>query len=160
MGKHIGQVVGARLGRTILELGGNNALIISDKADLTGALAAAFFGAVGRAGQRCTSTRRLIIHEGIYDLFLRKLIANYEKVKIGDPLDPNTLMGPLIDEEAVSDYENTLVDVGRQCGTVLYGGKVLDPPPFGGLSFCRPLSKFAMTPRLCKMKPLLQSFTL
>ncbi|MGB9407241.1 MAG: aldehyde dehydrogenase family protein, partial [Terracidiphilus sp.] len=98
MGKRIAQVVGARLGRTILELGGNNALIISDKADLTGALASSFFGAVGTAGQRCTSTRRLIIHEGIYNTFVHKLIGNYEKVRIGDPLDPKTLMGPLIDE--------------------------------------------------------------
>ena len=138
MGKRIGQVVGARLGRTILELGGNNALIISDKADLTGALASAFFGAVGTAGQRCTSTRRLIIHESVYDSFVHKMIANYEKVKIGDPLDPKTLMGPLIDEEAVSDYQNALVAVRQQGGTVLYGGKALDPPPFGRRTFVLP----------------------
>src|SRR5208337_693316 len=138
MGKRIAQVVGARLGRTILELGGNNALIISDKADLTGALASAFFGAVGTAGQRCTSTRRLIIHESVYDPFVHKLIANYEKVKIGDPLDPKTLMGPLIDEEAVSDYQNALVAVRQQGGTVLYGGKALDPPPFGRRTFVLP----------------------
>jgi len=109
MGKRIGEVVGARLGRTILELGGNNALIISDKADLTGALASSFFGAVGTAGQRCTSTRRLIIHEKVYDTFIKKLIANYKKVRIGDPLDPKTLMGPLIDEGAVKDYENAII---------------------------------------------------
>ena len=138
MGKRIAQVVGARLGRTILELGGNNALIISDKADLTGALASAFFGAVGTAGQRCTSTRRLIIHESVYDSFVHKMIANYEKVKIGDPLDPKTLMGPLIDEEAVSDYQNALVAVRQQGGTVLYGGKALDPPPFGRRTFVLP----------------------
>ena len=138
MGKRIGQVVGARLGRTILELGGNNALIISEKADLTGALASAFFGAVGTAGQRCTSTRRLIIHESVYDTFLHKLIGNYEKVKIGDPLDSKTLMGPLIDEQAVSDYENALQAVGKQGGKVLYGGKALDPPPFGRRTFVLP----------------------
>ncbi len=138
MGKRIGQVVGARLGRTILELGGNNALIISDKADLTGALASAFFGAVGTAGQRCTSTRRLIIHQSVYDTFVRKLIGNYEKVKIGDPLDSKTLMGPLIDEAAVSDYEKALVAVRQQGGTVLYGGKALDPPPFGRRTFVLP----------------------
>ncbi len=138
MGKRIGQVVGARLGRTILELGGNNALIISDKADLTGALASAFFGAVGTAGQRCTSTRRLIIHESVYDTFLRKLIANYEKVRIGDPLDTRTLMGPLIDEAAVSDYEKALVAVSQQGGKVLYGGKALEPPPFGRRTFVLP----------------------
>jgi aldehyde dehydrogenase (NAD+) len=138
MGKRIAQVVGARLGRTILELGGNNALIISDKADLTGALASSFFGAVGTAGQRCTSTRRLIIHENIYDSFVHKLIGNYAKVKIGDPLDPQTLMGPLIDEAAVTDYENALTAASRQGGTVLYGGKALDPPPFGRRTFVLP----------------------
>jgi aldehyde dehydrogenase (NAD+) len=138
MGKRIAQVVGARLGRTILELGGNNALIISEKADLTGALASAFFGAVGTAGQRCTSTRRLIIQESVYDSFIHKLIGNYEKVKIGDPLDPKTLMGPLIDEAAVSDYENALAVARKQGGTVLYGGKVLDPAPFGRRTFVFP----------------------
>jgi aldehyde dehydrogenase (NAD+) len=138
MGKRIAQVVGARLGRTILELGGNNALIISDKADLTGALASAFFGAVGTAGQRCTSTRRLIIQESVYDSFIHKLIGNYEKVIIGDPLDPKTLMGPLIDEAAVSDYENALAAAHKQGGTVLYGGKVLDPAPFGRRTFVLP----------------------
>ena len=138
MGKRIAQVVGARLGRTILELGGNNALIISDKADLTGALASAFFGAVGTAGQRCTSTRRLIIHETVYDTFVQKMIGNYSKVKIGDPLSPETLMGPLIDEAAVSDYENALVAAHQQGGKVLYGGKVLDPPPFGRRTFVLP----------------------
>jgi aldehyde dehydrogenase (NAD+) len=138
MGKRIAQVVGARLGRTILELGGNNALIISDKADLTGALASAFFGAVGTAGQRCTSTRRLIIQESVYDSFIHKLIGNYEKVIIGDPLDPKTLMGPLIDEAAVSEYENALAAARKQGGTVLYGGKVLDPAPFGRRTFVLP----------------------
>jgi len=138
MGKRIAQVVGARLGRTILELGGNNALIISDKADLKGALASSFFGAVGTAGQRCTSTRRLIIHEAVYDTFVQKLIGNYEKVKIGDPLDPKTLMGPLIDETAVSDYEKALVAAQKQGGKVLYGGKALDPTPFGRRTFVLP----------------------
>jgi aldehyde dehydrogenase (NAD+) len=138
MGKRIAQVVGARLGRNLLELGGNNALIISDKADLTGALASAFFGAVGTAGQRCTSTRRLIIQESVYDSFIHKLIGNYEKVIIGDPLDPKTLMGPLIDEAAVSDYENALAAARKQGGTVLYGGKVLDPAPFGRRTFVLP----------------------
>jgi len=137
MGKRIGEVVGARLGRTILELGGNNALIISDKADLTGALASAFFGAVGTAGQRCTSTRRLIIHEKVYDTFIKKLIANYKKVRIGDPLDPQTLMGPLIDEGAVKEYENAITAAKAQGGKVLYGAKVLTPP-FGRRTFVLP----------------------
>ncbi len=125
MGQRIGKVVGERLGRTILELGGNNALIISDKCDMKGALASAFFGAVGTAGQRCTSTRRLIIHEKIYKTFVAKLVANYKKVRIGDPLDPKTLMGPMIDEGAVKDYEDALKAVAEQGGKVLYGGKAM-----------------------------------
>jgi len=136
MGQRIGAVVGARLGRTILELGGNNAIIISEKCDLTGALASAFFGAVGTAGQRCTSTRRLIIQEKIYGRFLRKLIANYEKVRIGDPLDPRTLMGPLIDESAVADYENAIKAAKEQGGKVLYGGKVMRR--YGRRTFVQP----------------------
>ncbi len=136
MGQRIGGIVGARLGRTILELGGNNAIIISDKADMTGALASAFFGAVGTAGQRCTSTRRLIIQEKIYATFIRKLVANYRKVKIGDPLDPKTLMGPLIDEGAVADYEAAVKAAKEQGGKVLYGGKVLKP--FGRATFVLP----------------------
>jgi aldehyde dehydrogenase (NAD+) len=137
MGKRIGEVVGARLGRTILELGGNNALIISEKADLTGALASAFFGAVGTAGQRCTSTRRLIIQEKVYDQFVKKLVANYRKVRIGDPLDPTTLMGPVIDEGAVKDYEAAIRAARKQGGQVLYGGKVLEPP-YGRRTFVLP----------------------
>jgi len=125
MGIRIGEVVGARLGKTILELGGNNALVISDKCDLTGALASSFFGAVGTAGQRCTSTRRLIIQEKIYKKFVRKLVANYEKVRIGDPLNPRTLMGPLIDEGAVKDYEDAIKAALEQGGKLIYGGKVL-----------------------------------
>jgi aldehyde dehydrogenase (NAD+) len=137
MGKRIGEVVGARLGRVILELGGNNALVISDKADMTGALAASFFGAVGTAGQRCTSTRRLIIQEKIYSTFIKKLIANYKKVRIGDPLDNSTLMGPLIDEAAVADFENAIKAAKQQGGKVLYGGKVLKPP-FGRRTYVLP----------------------
>jgi len=137
MGRRIGEVVGARLGRTILELGGNNALIISEKADITGALASAFFGAVGTAGQRCTSTRRLIIHEKVYATYLKKLIVNYKRVKIGDPLDPATLMGPLIDEGAVKDYEEAIAAARQQGGKVLYGAKVLKPP-FGRRTFVLP----------------------
>ena len=137
MGRRIGEVVGARLGRVILELGGNNALIISDQADFTGALASSFFGAVGTAGQRCTSTRRLIIQEKVYDAFVAKLIANYRKVRIGDPLDPQTLMGPLIDEEAVVAYEAAVKAAKQQGGKVLYGGKALTPP-FGRRTFVLP----------------------
>ena len=137
MGKRIGAVVGERLGRTILELGGNNAMVISERCDLEGALASAFFGAVGTAGQRCTSTRRLIIHESIRDTFLKKLVGHYKKVSIGDPLDHATLMGPLIDEDAVRDYEQAVAAAKKQGGKVLYGGKVLEPL-FGRRTFVLP----------------------
>ncbi len=137
MGQRIGGIVGQRLGRSILELGGNNAIIISERCDMKGALASAFFGAVGTAGQRCTSTRRLIIHESIYDAYLKKLIGLYKRVNIGDPLHPDTLMGPLIDEGAVKDYEAAIVAVKKQSGKVLFGGKVLEPP-FGRRTFVLP----------------------
>ena len=101
MGKAVGAAVGARLGRSLLELGGNNAIIITPDADLDIAILGAVFGAVGTAGQRCTSTRRLIIHEDIYDAVKNKLIGAYQQLKIGDPLDENIHVGPLIDKEAV-----------------------------------------------------------
>ena len=137
MGQRVGEVVGRRLGRTILELGGNNALIISDKANLAGALSSALFGAVGTAGQRCTSTRRLIIHEKIYRRFTRRLIAMYRQVRIGDPLKPGTLMGPLIDESAVEDYVTAVQQATDEGGHVLYGGKVLRAR-FGRRTFVQP----------------------
>ena len=137
MGKRIGEVVGARLGRTILELGGNNGLIISEKCDMKVALASAFFGAVGTAGQRCTSTRRLIINHKIYNRFIKRLIGMYDKVRIGDPLNPKNLMGPLIDEAAVLDYENAIAAAKEQGGRVLCGGKVLRAR-FGRRTFVTP----------------------
>jgi acyl-CoA reductase-like NAD-dependent aldehyde dehydrogenase len=94
------------------------------------ALASAFFGAVGTAGQRCTTTRRLIVQEKVYDALLQKLISNYKRVRIGDPLDPATLMGPLIDEGAVADFEKAIEAAKKQGGKVLYGGKVLKPFPW------------------------------
>ena len=96
MGKSVGAAVGARLGRHILELGGNNAIIVTENADLKTTLLAAVFGAVGTAGQRCTSTRRLIVHESVYDDFKNKLINAYQQLKIGNPLDINNHVGPLI----------------------------------------------------------------
>ncbi|MCB0818687.1 MAG: aldehyde dehydrogenase family protein, partial [Flavobacteriales bacterium] len=102
MGKSVGAAVGARLGRSLLELGGNNAIIISDKADLDMALRAALFGAVGTAGQRCTSTRRLIIHDSVYDAFKEKLVKAYSQLRIGDPLNEDNHVGPLIDHDAVA----------------------------------------------------------
>lgn len=125
MGRRVAEVVGARLGRTILELGGNNAVIVSDKADLDSALESVFFGAVGTAGQRCTSTRRVILQEKIYARFLRRLVQMYGGVKIGDPLDPKTVMGPLIDEAAVVEFQNGVRTALEEGGELLTGGRVL-----------------------------------
>src|SRR5688572_8272758 len=104
MGKAVGAAVGARLGRSLLELGGNNAIIITPDADLDIAILGAVFGAVGTAGQRCTTTRRLIIHESIYDAVKNKLVTAYQQLKIGDPLDEKIHVGPLIDKDAVHLY--------------------------------------------------------
>ena len=104
MGKAVGAAVGARLGRSLLELGGNNAIIVSQYADLDTVLIGAVFGAVGTAGQRCTSTRRLIIHESVYEQFKQKIVKAYGQVRIGNPLDEHNHMGPLIDKDAVQLY--------------------------------------------------------
>ncbi|TVR18202.1 MAG: aldehyde dehydrogenase family protein, partial [Balneolaceae bacterium] len=126
MGKQVAQVVGARLGKTILELGGNNAIIISKDADLEMAIRAVVFGAVGTAGQRCTSTRRLIIHESVYEDVKQRLVNIYKSVRIGDPLDPKTLVGPLIDQDAVDMMQSALKKVKEEGGTVVCGGDVLE----------------------------------
>ena len=104
MGKAVGAAVGARLGKSLLELGGNNAIIISKDADLDMSLIGCVFGAVGTAGQRCTSTRRLIIHESVYDAFKEKLVKAYRQLKIGNPLEEHNHVGPLIDKDAVNMY--------------------------------------------------------
>src|SRR5690606_17017602 len=108
MGKSVAAAVAARLGKSILELGGNNAIIISQYADLDIALPAAVFGAVGTAGQRCTSTRRLIVHESVYEPFKERLIRAYRQLRIGNPLDEQIHMGPLIDTDAVRSYLNAI----------------------------------------------------
>ena len=138
MGKRIGEVVGGRLGRTILELGGNNAVIVSEHADVNMALQATLFGAVGTAGQRCTSTRRLIIHESIYDGMVESLIDAYKQIPIGSPLNPDTLMGPLIDKTAVEDLQNAIKKVQEEGGRILYGGEVLDGPGYESGTYVRP----------------------
>ncbi len=130
MGKRIGEVVGARLGKTILELGGNNAIIVDETAPLDMVIPAILFGAVGTAGQRCTSTRRIIAHSSVFDTIVEKLKSTYQQVRIGDPLDSSTLMGPLIDGSAVEDYQNALKQVTAQGGEILYGGNVLDRSGF------------------------------
>jgi aldehyde dehydrogenase (NAD+) len=124
MGKAVGAAVGARLGKSLLELGGNNAIIITENADLDMALIGAVFGAVGTAGQRCTSTRRLIIHQSVYEQFKQKLVNAYGQIKIGDPLDESNHMGPLIDQDAVKLYLDAIEKCKAEGGNfVVEGGK-------------------------------------
>jgi len=126
VGKHAAEVVSARFGKTILELGGNNAIIMTPDADFKLAIPAIVFGAVGTAGQRCTSTRRLIIHESIYNKVKDTLLKAYKTIKIGDPLDQKNHMGPLIDKNAVNDFTNALVKVKKEGGKIIFGGDVLN----------------------------------
>ncbi len=128
MGRRIAQVVGDRLGRTLLELGGNNGILVMDDANLDLALRAVVFAAVGTAGQRCTSTRRLLLQKGIAKEFTSRLERAYAQIRIGDPLDERTLMGPLIDASAVKDMMNALDQARKEGGTILYGGKRLERP--------------------------------
>jgi aldehyde dehydrogenase (NAD+) len=130
MGKEVAKVVGGRLGKTILELGGNNAIIVSENADIEMAIRATVFGAVGTCGQRCTSTRRLIIHESVYDQFKSRLLSIYENINIGNPLEPDTLVGPMIDQLAVDGMQNALKQVEKEGGKVIFGGEVLDRDGF------------------------------
>ena len=125
VGKHAAEVVSARFGKTILELGGNNAIIITKDADLKIAIPAVVFGAVGTAGQRCTSTRRLIIHESIYNKVKDTLLKAYKSLRIGNPLDQKNHMGPLIDKNAVNDFNNALKRVKKEGGKIIFGGQVL-----------------------------------
>ena len=125
MGKAVGAVVAARLGRSLLELGGNNAIIISQSADLDIAIPGAVFGAVGTAGQRCTTTRRLIIHESIYDKVREKLATVYKQLRIGDPLDEKNHVGPLIDKDAVQHYLHAIEACKKEGGKFLVEGAVL-----------------------------------
>jgi aldehyde dehydrogenase (NAD+) len=125
MGRRVAEVVGRRLGRTLLELGGNNGLIVMDDANLDLVARAAVFGAVGTAGQRCTSIRRLFLHRAIAEKMTARLIATYKQVKIGSPLDPGTLMGPLINHAAVDRMMRGLDTIREQGGEVVYGGNAL-----------------------------------
>lgn len=125
VGKRVGKIVGERLGRTILELGGNNAIIISENADLDMAIRAVVFGAVGTAGQRCTSTRRLIIHETVYENFKTKLLKAYQQIKVGNPLDQHNHVGPLIDKGAVESFLKAIDEVKKDNGKIIFGGEVL-----------------------------------
>ncbi|MFQ6604705.1 MAG: aldehyde dehydrogenase family protein [Fidelibacterota bacterium] len=125
MGRHVSEKVAHRFGKTIMELGGNNAIIVDETADLNLAVPAIVFGAVGTAGQRCTSTRRIIVQESIMDTLVEKLIHAYKQVKIGNPIDNGVLMGPLINPAAVEVYQKALYEIRASQGEILYGGKVL-----------------------------------
>lgn len=130
VGRHVNHIVGNRLGRTILELGGNNAIIISNHSNQQLALMASLFGAVATAGQRCTTTRRLIIHEDIYDGFVEKLVKAYTQLIIGNPLDSGTIVGPLIDSSAVKQFIEAQDKITQEGGNVIYGGSVLSGEGF------------------------------
>ena len=128
MGRHVSKVVSERFGRTILELGGNNCIIVEKSADMDLVVPAIVFGAVGTAGQRCTSTRRVLIEDSIYEDLKNNLINAYKQVNIGDPLDKETLMGPLVNENAVNDFSNAIKRATDLGGKVLYGGTTIDGP--------------------------------
>jgi len=138
MGKRVGEVVGARLGKSILELGGNNAIIVTPHANLDLALPGIVFGSVGTAGQRCTSTRRIIVHRSMRDELVRRLIKAYEGVRIGNPLDDSTLMGPLLNEDSVHAFVAAQEKVVAEGGEILYGGAVLDGDAHPGGRYVQP----------------------
>jgi len=138
MGKAVGQAVGGRLGRSLLELGGNNAIIVSQHADLPLAIPAIVFGAVGTAGQRCTSTRRLIIHESIYEDVKSQLVKAYGQLRIGNPLDAHNHVGPLIDEAAVQSYQSAVAQVGALGGTFAVEPHVLTGDDFSSGCYVKP----------------------
>lgn len=128
IGTRVAEIRAKTLGRCLLELGGNNAIIVDETADLDLAVPAIVFGAVGTAGQRCTTTRRLIVEASIADPLAKRLVAAYRQVRIGDPLDPQTLMGPLIDHQAVVRYEAAIQTLRAEGATILHGGRVLEGP--------------------------------
>ncbi|MFI5161720.1 MAG: aldehyde dehydrogenase family protein [Sphingobacteriales bacterium] len=138
MGKAVGAAVGARLGRSLLELGGNNAIIVSQYADIDTVLVGALFGAVGTAGQRCTSTRRLIIHESIYEQFKQKLVKAYGHIRIGNPLDEHNHMGPLIDKDAVAMYLDSIEKCKTEGGKILVEGGKLEGEAYASGCYVKP----------------------
>ncbi|MFD1314969.1 L-piperidine-6-carboxylate dehydrogenase [Namhaeicola litoreus] len=140
VGKRVGEIVGKRLGKTILELGGNNAVIITPSADIPMALSSTVFGTVGTAGQRCTSTRRIIIHESIYEEVKEKLVNAYHKIKdrVGSPLDEKFLVGPLIDQGSVINFLNAVKRVQEEGGKILFGGEKLTGKGFESGNYVMP----------------------
>ena len=138
MGKIVGQAVAARLGRSLLELGGNNAIIISENADMEIAIRGALFGAVGTAGQRCTTTRRLIVHESIFETVKERLAAAYQKLSIGNPLDEKNHVGPLIDKQAVENYLHAIDSVKKEGGKEIVPGGVLSGQGYESGCYVKP----------------------
>ena len=138
MGKSVSEAVSKRLGKSILELGGNNAIIVTGNADVKQAIPAIVFGAVGTAGQRCTSTRRLIVHESIYNELRDGLVSAYGQLRIGDPLDQNNHVGPLIDKDAVTSYKQAIAEARQEGGTILTGDEILEGPGFESGCYVRP----------------------
>ncbi len=138
MGKIVAATVGERLGKSLLELGGNNAIIVTPDADIKMTVIGAVFGAVGTAGQRCTSTRRLIIHESIYDTVKNAVVDAYGQLRIGNPLDENNHVGPLIDTDAVKGYQNALEQVVAQGGKIVVEGGVLSGEGYEGGCYVKP----------------------
>ncbi len=130
VGRRVASLVGQRLGRILLELSGNNAIIVDETADLNMAVRAIVFGAVGTAGQRCTTTRRLIVHESCYEELVARLVKAYAQVQIGNPLEKEVLMGPLIDQVAVEGYRAALDEIKQEGGEILHGGRVLTRPGY------------------------------
>ncbi len=151
MGKAVGAAVGERLGRSLLELGGNNAIIISEHADLKLVIPAVVFGAVGTAGQRCTSTRRLIIHSSIADKVVDTLANAYKQLTIGNPLDTGVHIGPLIDKDAVDGYLQAIEQVKNEGGQVIIGGRVLEGDAYQSGCYVEPtlVRVQTQTPTVC-----------
>ena len=139
VGKHAGEVIAKRFGRSILELGGNNAIILTQNADLKMAMPAIVFGAVGTCGQRCTTTRRLIIHESIYEKVKESLVKAYKGLKIGDPLDEKNHVGPLIDKDAVEMFSKALQKVKSEGGKIVFGGEVLSGSGYESNCYVNPV---------------------
>lgn len=138
IGRHVSRTVAERFGKTILELGGNNAIIVSEHSDLSMVLVGAVFGAVGTAGQRCTSTRRLIVHESVYDKTIETLKSAYGQLKIGDPLDASNHVGPLIDTKAVEDYLNAIEKAKAEGGKIVVEGGVLSGAGYESGCYVKP----------------------
>jgi aldehyde dehydrogenase (NAD+) len=134
----VAEVVGSRLAGTILELGGNNAIIVTPSANMDLVLPTILFGAVGTAGQRCTSTRRIIIHASMKEELLGRLIPAYESIRIGSPLDRDIVMGPVVNAQAVTDVENAMARVVEAGGTILYGGERLEGDAYPGGLYITP----------------------